>query len=230
MPLTLQSRFCGNVYVIRCEGRIVMGEEATALEAALDRGAREFSRFVLDLSDATRLDSMGLGLLVRHLTALRKRGGDLRLAAPPEFVTTLLDLTKVSSLLRTYPTEEEAILSFLKQHASQRSEEKRGVKLLVFDPSADLCAFVRTVLTQHGFDVRTTCSFRDAKILLKVDDVDYILVGPGTPQLSSESVASELHSMAPKASALQLAADFKTRDALEASQTLLQMLGVHPAS
>lgn len=230
MPLTLQSRFCGNVYVIRCEGRIVMGEEATALEAALDRGAREFSRFVLDLSDATRLDSMGLGLLVRHLTALRKRGGDLRLAAPPEFVTTLLDLTKVSSLLRTYPTEEEAILSFLKQHASQRSGEKRGVKLLVFDPSADLCAFVRTVLTQHGFDVRTTCSFRDAKILLKVDDVDYILVGPGTPQLSSESVASELHSMAPKASALQLAADFKSRDALEASQTLLQMLGVHPAS
>lgn len=229
MPLTLQSRFCGNVYVIRCEGRIVMGEEATSLEAALDRGAREFSRFVLDLSNTTRLDSMGLGLLVRHLTALRKRGGDLRLAAPPEFVTTLLNLTKVSSLLRTYPTEEEAILSFLKQHASQKPEEKRGVKLLVFDPSADLCAFVRTVLTQHGFDVRTTCSFRDAKILLKVDEVDYILVGPGTPQLSSESVTSELRAMAPKASALQLAADFKSRDAIEASQTLLQMLGVHPA-
>ncbi|HEY5380659.1 MAG TPA: STAS domain-containing protein [Acidobacteriaceae bacterium] len=230
MPLALQSRFCGSVYVIQCAGRIVIGEEVIALEAALDHGAREFSRFVLDLSQVTRLDSMGLGLLVRHHTRLHKRGGDLRLAAPPDFVTTLLNLTKVSSVLHSYPTEEEAILSFLKQHAAQRSEEKRGIKLLMFDPSADLCAFVRTVLTQHGFDVRTTCSFRDAKILLKVDNVDYILVGPGTPQLSSESVASELRAMAPTASALQLAADFKSRDALEASHTLLQMLGVNSAS
>lgn len=230
MSLTLQSRFCGSVYVIQCEGHIVLGDEVTSLEAALQRGAREFTRLVLTLSEVTRLDSIGLGLLVRHVIPLRKRGGDLRLAAPPPFVLHLLELTKVSGVLRTYPTEEDAILSFLSQQTPPTAGEKRGVRLLVFDPSADLCAFVRTVLTQHGFDVRTTCSLRDAKILLKVDAVDYILVGPGTHQLSSETVASELRAAAPRASALQLGTDFKSRDALEAGETLLQMLGVSGAS
>jgi anti-sigma B factor antagonist len=230
MPLDLKSRFCGSVYVIQCAGRIVGGPELASLEAALDLGEREFSRFVLDLSEVTRLDSMGLGLLVRHATRSSKRGGDIRLSAPPPFVVTLLNLTRLTGILQSYPTQDEAILSFLKQRSAQESQDKRGPRLLVFDPSADLCAFVRTVLTQHGFDVRTTCSFRDAKILLRVDEMDYVLVGPSTPQLSSETIASELQTFAPKASTLQLSADFKSRDALEATETLLQMLGVSLAS
>ena len=38
MLLSLKSRFVGNVYVIECVGRVVLGEEVKALEAALDGG------------------------------------------------------------------------------------------------------------------------------------------------------------------------------------------------
>jgi hypothetical protein len=62
--------------------------------------------------------------------------------------------------------------------------------------------------------------------LLKVDEVDYIVVGPGMPQLSSETVVNTLTALAPKATALRLAADFKIRDAREATNALLQMFGV----
>jgi hypothetical protein len=65
MALRLESRFCGNVYIIHCAGRIVLGDEVKALEAALDVGAREFLRIVLCVSEAERLDSVGIGLLVR---------------------------------------------------------------------------------------------------------------------------------------------------------------------
>lgn len=230
MPLTLKSRFVGNVYIIQCKGRIVLGDEVKVLEAALEVGAREFTRIVLDLTDIDRLDSIGLGLLVRYAERLDKRGGGLRLATAPTFVVTLLNMTRLSTLLQCFPTEEEAIMSFLRQAATQGSQERRGPRVLLVDESADLCVFVRTVLIQQGYDVRSTCSFRDAKILLQVDGVDYILVGPGSLQLPSETILSSLKALAPNATALKLDADFRTRDAHEASETLLKMFGASGVS
>jgi anti-anti-sigma factor len=230
MLLSLNSRHVGNVYIIECTGRLVLGEEVKALETAFDQGAHEYKRFVLDLSELNRLDSIAMGLLVRYAEHMGKRGGGVRLAGAPPFVETLLHMTKLSNLLQSYPTEEEAILSFLKEHPAAETQERRGPRVLVVDESADLCVFARTVLTQHGFDVRSTCSFRDAKILLQVDEVEYILVGPGTPQLSAETVMETLTALAPKAIALRLDADFKIRDAREATNALLQMFGVSGAS
>lgn len=223
MLLSLKSRFVGNVYIIRCVGRIVLGDEVKALEAALETGTHEFTRVVLDLSEVNRLDSIAMGLLVRYAERLGKAGGGLRLAAAPPFVVNLLNMTKLSTILPSYATEEEAIVSFLKQHSAGEARERRGPRVILVDESADLCTFVRTVLTQHGYDVKSTCSFRDARILLGVDSVEYILVGPGNPKLSSETVLKTLTGLAPNAKALQLAADFKIRDAREATDALLQM-------
>jgi len=223
MLLSLNSRYVGNVYIIRCVGRVVLGDEVKALEASLETGTREFTRVVLDLSEVNRLDSIAMGLLVRYAERLGKAGGGLRLAAAPPFVVNLLNMTKLSTILPSYATEEEAIVSFLKQRPAGEAQETRGARVIVVDESADLCTFVRTVLTQHGYDVKSTCSFRDARILLGVDSVEYILVGPGNPQLSSETVLKTLTALAPNAKALQLAADFKIRDAREATDALLQM-------
>jgi len=226
MLLSLKSRFVGNVYIIECKGRVVLGEEVKALEAAFQVGEREFTRFVVDLSEVSRLDSIAMGLLVRYAERMSKVGGGLRLAAAPSFVVNLLNMTKLSGLLPNYATEEEAIVSFLKQQSTEGTQERRGPRVLVVDDSADLCVFVRTVLARHGFDVKSTCSFRDAKILLGVDEVEYILVGPGTPQLPSETVVNTLTALAPKATMMRLAADFKIRDAQEATDALLQMFGM----
>jgi anti-anti-sigma factor len=226
MLLSLNSRFVGNVYIIRCVGRVVLGDEVKALEAALETGAREFRRIVLDLSAVNRLDSIAMGLLVRFAERLGKADGGLRLAAAPPFVVNLLNMTRLSSILPSYATEEEAVVSFLKQGSATGGQEKRGPRVIVVDESADLCTFVRTVLTQQGYDVKSTCSFRDARILLGVDSVEYILVGPGNPQLSSETMLKTLTALAPQAKALQLAPDFKIRDAREATDALLQMFRV----
>jgi len=226
MLLSLKSRFVGNVYIIQCTGRVVLGEEVKALEAAFQVAEREFTRIVVDLSEVNRLDSIAMGLLVRYAERMGKAGGGVRLAAAPQFVVNLLNMTRLSQMLPNYPTDEEAIVSFLKQGSGQEAQERTGPRVLIVDESADLCVFVRTVLLRHGFDVKSTCSFRDAKILLGVDKVEYILVGPGNPQLSSETMLRTLTALAPEATALRLAPDYKIVDAQQATVELLQMFGV----
>jgi anti-anti-sigma factor len=226
MPLTLKPRFVGNVYIIHCAGRIVLGPETKALEAALDMASHEFSRFVLCLSELERLDSIGLGLLVRFAAHLRKRGGDIRLAAPPDFLVKLLELTMISSSLRCFATEEEAILSFLRQPPAADAPAPRGPRVLVVDESADLCVFVRTVLARHGFDVQSAGLVRDARVFLQAGHVDYVLVGPSTSFLPAESALKTLTPLAPKATALRLADDFKVRDAADATDALLVLFNL----
>lgn len=227
MQLTLNSRFAGNVYIIECKGRIVLGPEAKALEAALDEASHSFSQFVLSLAELDRLDSIGVGSLARYAERLRKRGGGLRLAAPPQFLVHLLDLTRLSDSLISYPTEEAAILSFLRQPRTAETPQKQGPRVLFVDESADLGVFVRSVLNEHGFDVRASCLLRDAKVLLQVDTVDYILAGPGSLARPAEIVMSTLSPLAPMAIALRLDDDFKSRDASEATASLLEMFKVH---
>jgi PleD family two-component response regulator len=187
------------------------------------------SRLVLCVSELDRMDSTGIGLLVRYASKLRKRGGDLRLAAPPQFLLELLKLTMLSAVLQVHATEEDAILSFLKQAPAEKGHGKAGPRVLVLDQSADLCMFVKTVLMQQGYDVRSASYVHDARILLLVDKVDYILVGPDSPQLCNETVMKSLKALAPKAASLQLDPDFKSRDALDAGQSLLQLFRAQPS-
>jgi anti-sigma B factor antagonist len=230
MPLTLKPRYAGNVYIIRCTGSIVIGPEVKALEAEFNLAQLEFQRIVLSLAALTRLDSIGLGLLVRYAASLRKRGGDIRLAMPPHFVTKLLELTMLSNVLQTFPTEEEAILSFLRQRPTDAPLAKTGPRVLFFDESIDLGVFVRTILQRHGFDVRSYSLVRDAEVLLQVDPVDYILVGPSTVQRSAESYLKSLGALAPKAVPLRLDDDFKIRDAEDATDALLQLFQLRPTA
>lgn len=230
MSLILKTRFCGNVFIIQCVGRIMAGHDCLTLESSLNEAQHEFANFVLNLGEITRMDSTGLGLLVRQAYRLKKRGGAVRLAAPQPFVTHLLGITNLCHFFPCYPTEEAAIESFGEHCPPVLAEKGGGLKLMVFDPSPDLCAFIRSVLAPHGFDVKTVSSFRDAKALLRVDQVDCILVGPCAPQLSSENAARELSDISPHATALQLGADFKSRDAVDATHTLLQMFGINSGS
>lgn len=223
MPLSLDSRFCGNVFVVECRGRIVAGEEVRSLEAFLLQRAREFTRLVLNMSQVDRLDSLGIGLLVRFASNLGKNGGGLRLAGAPPFMIKLLDMTMLSTLLPVDPTEDEAIVSLLKHRPASPASQRQGPSVLFVDPSSDLCAFVRAVLTQNGFDVKPTCLLHDAKIMLRVDKVDFVVAGPGTPKLPAESIIASLRSLAPTAKPLQLDAAFPLLDPAEGAKTLLQM-------
>ena len=138
MSLAVESRILRSVYVVKCAGRIVSGEESKVLDEALQRGLREFNRVVLNLAEVKYIDSAGMGLLVRFLWHLRNRHGDLRLAEPAPFVTSLLAMTKLSTVFQSYSTEEAAIVSFLQESVQATTEaQNSGPRVLFLDPTAD---------------------------------------------------------------------------------------------
>jgi anti-anti-sigma factor len=222
MTLEIQSRLCGRVHVVECKGRLVAGAEIEALESALSQDLRRDSQqVVLEAGGLSRVDSSGLGFLVRFTVNLRKRGGDMRLAVPPPFLTSLLKLTKVSSILATFPTEDEAILSFLKQSAAVLPASGTQGRVLIVDPSGDFCAFVRAVLGQHGFEVESVSLSRDARVLLQVTRVDCVLVGPNLAQPTPHTLASSLRAIAPRSRVVQLGPELLRADAHEGAELLL---------
>lgn len=222
MPLHLDTRFVGNVCVLECRGQIVIGQELKQLDAAVQLAAHDVNRLVMMVSKVDRLDSTGLGLIVRSADAFRKRGGDIRLAEAPQFITHLLSMTRLlDSLLKVYPSEDEAILSFLRQPFTEKAPEQPGHRVLVIDRSPEVGAFIRAVLTQHGFQVKTASLVSDARMLLMFQQVDYILFGPATPDSAVQAGSASLRPVAPKALALSLNSEFATCDACQAAEVLL---------
>lgn len=202
-----------------------MGEESAVLEASLKRGLREFTRVVLDVDQVDRVDSSGMGLLVRFLWHTRTRSGDLRLAAPSPFVNKLLEMTRLSAVFRIYPTEEAAIVSFLKEGALMPADSANtGPRVLFLDPSPDTCAFVRALLARHGYRVLSTGLVGDAEILLTASSVDIIVLGPDCGALSAPAAVNVLQQLAPTAKMVLLDMEFKTRPADEAGTSLLERI------
>ncbi len=218
MPLKVQLHRAGNAAVFHCDGPIISGPEAEYLEKTLDLELREGSkRLVLEIATVTRVDSGGLGLLVRLLMRARKDGGDLKLAAAPGFVINLLQATRLATLLEVFPSAQDAVMSY--QHLPK-------ARIVFFDPSSDICAFVQTLLTANGYEVLATSFINDAKTLLKSGKTDFLILGPNTSdaELSAASAAVSMAAVTPAAVVIKLSKDFQESDAERAGTALLQLI------
>ena len=97
------------VVVLELKGPLQMGVECKRLELAMDDLLKEKqTRVVLDLSQLTKIDSDGVGRVVKSLSRLRLVGGTLHLAGVSGVVGTALKLTHVDRLVKIFPTAREA--------------------------------------------------------------------------------------------------------------------------
>lgn len=221
MSLKLDRRFYGSISIIGCSGVIAVGDNLGKLEEALRRSLIEATRIVVDLKRVDRIDSTGMGLLVRFLTQARKNGGDLRLCSPSEFVRKLLAATRLDSVFLVYTSEYNAIASFFVRGAPGDDRREFAATILFLDSSEDLCAFARSVLGQHGYEVVTTNHLADAQLLSQAAQPSVILVGPRMAELESEAVVPALQAAAPNATTVTLPADFGQSDPHHAATALL---------
>jgi anti-sigma B factor antagonist len=90
--LTLDIERSDTVTIVRCHGQIV-SEVSNILYSRVRPMIPDTKRIVLDLSDVTRMDSMGLGTLVSLYTSARAAGCDLQLLKIGKRVRELLGLT-----------------------------------------------------------------------------------------------------------------------------------------
>jgi anti-sigma B factor antagonist len=91
-PLTFDVVRASNVIVVHCNGRLVAGVHDT-LYVKVSQLIPETNRIVLDLTNLTRVDSMGLGTLVRLYVSARSGGCSLELINLGKQIRLLLGTT-----------------------------------------------------------------------------------------------------------------------------------------
>lgn len=101
------------VKVIKLKGKLNLGAALDrtneTIKDLLDSGE---SRLLLDLQEVPMIDSSGIGLLVRYLTAAKQRGGSMKLLNPSKFALQTLKLVRVVNLFEIFEDQQLAVASF----------------------------------------------------------------------------------------------------------------------
>ena len=113
MSLSIEEKDCEGVVILRLDGRITVGKEATALRSSVDglngSGKRNL---VLDLAKVDYIDSTGLGALVMIANSMRKNGGNVKLLNLNRRNIELLVMTKLATVFEIFNDEHDAINSY----------------------------------------------------------------------------------------------------------------------
>ncbi len=102
-----------DVLVVAMEGEIMGGTDAESFKNTIYKSIEDdVTNIVVDLKNATWMNSSGLGMLITGLTTARSSGGDLFLAQLSERIRRPLEVTKLDSVFSIYDTVDEAIAGF----------------------------------------------------------------------------------------------------------------------
>jgi anti-sigma B factor antagonist len=86
---------------------------STELEESLKRllGRGQYD-IVIDLGDVNYISSAGWGIFISEIKEIRENGGDLKLAAMIGDVYEVFELLEFQTILESFDTVEEAVISF----------------------------------------------------------------------------------------------------------------------
>ena len=220
MSLVLSRRLVGDVTVITCTGRIVVGQESESLQACLDETLPVNVHVLLHLGGVEFIDSGGLGLLARYLTRAQNAGGALKLCALSSKVDDVLKVTRLKPVFQVYATEAESIADV--HGAPDRTSSVGRPDILCVDPSVDVLAYLRELLKQSGYQILTASNLPDALILLKTTRPRVVVMGPELRAAGATWTAEEFNRIANQGAVVELPPGFSARDAGDAALPLLQ--------
>ncbi|MGQ9896978.1 MAG: STAS domain-containing protein [Acidobacteriota bacterium] len=111
--MTTIERTKDGIAILELQGSIFLGDGDTVLREHVSHLLRQgVLGVILNLAGVPYVDSSGLGEIVRAMTSVKRVGGQLKLASPSRRLVDILNITKLSSILETYDTEEAALASF----------------------------------------------------------------------------------------------------------------------
>jgi anti-sigma B factor antagonist len=199
MNLILQTQILEYVVIIRCQGRIVSGDEVRTLQLEVEKLTHLKKRVVLQLAEVSYIDSAGLGALVRLFGVLRFGGGGLKLCQLSPFVLQVLQGTNLLGVIPTYASEREAIEAFSEGPGPlEKASRTPRTKIVCID---------------------TTRHLSDARTLVVATQPSVVIYRPGTQ--TSESVIEKFRESDPNVQVLLLPSDFSTAEASQAGTELL---------
>lgn len=135
MDISLTERTKEGITILDVKGQIVAGEGADKLRDRLRAMADSGSlNAILNLAHVDYIDSSGLGALVMSYSALKKKGGALKLLNLTRRNVELLVLTKLETVFEVFDDEQNAVNSFFPNREIKRfdiltflQQRKKGV-------------------------------------------------------------------------------------------------------
>jgi len=125
LKLSLETRTRGKVIMVHCQGRIVYRDEAAAFSRVVGRALQQAASVVVDLSGVSSVDSAGIGEIALLQTSARRDSINLKFAGPTPFVSSLLELTNLDSVLQLHPSVDAALATFHNQDHHERDHRER---------------------------------------------------------------------------------------------------------
>jgi anti-sigma B factor antagonist len=115
---TMKSRQVGSIAILTPKGYLTGGEETEELERGIKQLGEEGNKhLVINLSETQHLNSTALGVLISAHSSYVRRGGQMKLAAVDKRIENIFVITKLSLVFDVYPTEEQAIASFVEKES-----------------------------------------------------------------------------------------------------------------
>src|SRR5271167_3876905 len=226
MQLHLQSRPVGDVLIVQCQGRIVVGNEVSTLFLHVNESFAKYGDIVLQLDQVEFVDSSGFGALVRLMQAARSKGGDLKLSGVPPKIRKTLEVTRLLPQFETYDSVEEAITAAYlgSRYSRGKTGDARPPILCVYD-SKDVCAFLKEVLVAAGYNALTALTMSDALILLKATKAKRVVIAAHLQSFHGRPARQVVGEIDPAVSLLILDENFAAQDPGEAAEKLLSSVG-----
>lgn len=113
--MEIAQRGLGSVIILDLDGRLILGDGERAFRERVDQLIEQgHARILVNLGRVTYIDSAGVGAVVSKYVTLLRRGGALKLLNPQPHTRAVLSVTHLASVLETFETEIDAVLSFSK--------------------------------------------------------------------------------------------------------------------
>lgn len=105
----------GNIQVMHCGGSLDADTVVAFKKIAYDLVSKGSTRFIIDCSKLTFVDSMGLGVLISLLRRVRQKDGDVKVASLTDEVKTIFEITRLHRLFDVCADWNSAINKFGKE-------------------------------------------------------------------------------------------------------------------
>ena len=112
MPLQVNRREVGQVALVEVKGPLT-SDSAGQLQSVLAHlGTEGRKQVLIDCQGLSKVDSRGLGVLVRGSVSTAQQGGKLKLVNPPPKLRELIQMARLASVLESYDDIAVALNSF----------------------------------------------------------------------------------------------------------------------
>lgn len=97
--------------VIRLNGNIIGIPDETEFDNAIKKLISEKKlKLVVDLGNISYINSTGLGIILRGYISIKNAGGSFKLASLNKKLKTLLEITKLNSIIEIHDSVELALM------------------------------------------------------------------------------------------------------------------------